>query len=212
MMMATFSENLLRALIVAPALSFGGAALAAPQPANPPDSPSVRENIDIFAVSLPHAIAAIEAKTGGKVMNIHFDDAGGKPLYDAIVVTPNDVGVARIDALTGEVLVTGSRGLSHRGLSREERFGLESFALTTTPLSAAITTAEQLAGTPAIDAGVATPRTTSNDVLAYNIDVLKDGRVEGIAVDATTGQVIADPGALGLSDRDPADLFGAGMR
>jgi hypothetical protein len=43
--------------------------------------------------------------------------------------------------------------------------------------------------------------------LAYNIEVVKDGRVERIAVDATTDEVIADPGALGLSDRDPADFL-----
>jgi len=45
------------------------------------------------------------------------------------------------------------------------------------------------------------------DVLAYNIEVLKDGRAERIAVDANSDEVIADPGAMGLGDLDPGDFL-----
>lgn len=198
-------KNLLGAVIVAPYLLLGGTALAAPQLTEHRES---LENLDVTAVSLPSAIAAIEAKAGGKVMNIRFEDDGGAPVYDAVVVTPHEVGVARVYARTGNVSGIDDDKTSNLSLKWEQRRDVTSFAKATIPLSTAIETAEQIAGAPAVNAGLAKPLTPTNDVLAYNIEVVKDGQVERIAVDANTDQIIADPGALGLSDRDPGDFLG----
>jgi uncharacterized membrane protein YkoI len=182
-----------------------GTALAAPQLLEHPEPLSALGSLD--TVSLPTAITTIEAKTGGKVMNIRFVDAGGAPVYDAVVVTSGNVGTARLDARTGNVSGFDHDQVSDQSFDWEHQRDLKSFAKATTPLSAAIATAEQLAGAPAVNAGLASPLTPDNDVLAYNIEVVKNGRVDRIAVDATTDQVIADPGALGLSDRDPSDFL-----
>lgn len=202
MLTTTFRKNLLRAVIVAPSMLLAGTALAAPQLLEHPEPLSALGSLD--TVSLPTAITTIEAKTGGKVMNIRFADAGGTPVYDAVVVTPGNVGTARLDARTGNVSGFDHDQVSDQSFDWEHQRDLKSFAQATTPLSTAIATVEQLAGTPAVNAGLATPLTPDNDVLAYNIEVVKDGRVERVAVDAMTDEVIADPSALGLSDRDPA--------
>jgi uncharacterized membrane protein YkoI len=124
-----------------------------------------------------------------------------------VVVTPGNVGTAQLDARTGNVSGFDHDQVSDQSFDWEHQRDLTSFAKATTPLSTAIATVEQLAGTPAVNAGLATPLTPDNDVLAYNIEIVKDGRVERVAVDATTDQVIADPSAIGLSDRDPSDFL-----
>jgi uncharacterized membrane protein YkoI len=66
-----------------------------------------------------------------------------------------------------------------------------------TPLAQAIRTAEQARNAPAVAAGIA--RGASNpgaDVQAYNVLVDQNGTVRRVSVDASTGQVIADPQAL----------------
>jgi uncharacterized membrane protein YkoI len=207
MLITTFRKNLLRAVIVAPSMLLAGTAFAAPLLLEHSEPLSALGNPDAVTISLPDAIAAIEAKTGGKVMNIRFTDAGGAPVYEAVVLTPGNVGTARLDARTGGVSGFDHNQVSDQSYDWEHQRDLRSFAKATTPLSTAIETVQQLAGTPAVNAGLAAPLTPDNDVLAYNIEIVKDGRVERVAVDATTDQVIADPSAMGLSDRDPSEFM-----
>jgi uncharacterized membrane protein YkoI len=207
MLTTTLRKNLFGAVIVAPTMLLAGTALAAPQLLEHREPLSAMGNLDPSSASLPTAIATIEAKTGGKVMNIRFVDAGGAPVYEAVVVTPDNVGLARLDVQTGVLSGFDHDQVSDQSFDWEHQRDLNSFAKATTPLSTAIETVEQLAGTTAVNAGLATPLTPDNDVLAYNIEVVKNGRVERIAVDATTDEVIADPSALGLSDRDPAEFL-----
>jgi uncharacterized membrane protein YkoI len=207
MLTTTLRMNLLGAVIAAPSLLLAGTALAAPQLLEHREPMSAMGNLAPSSASLPTAISTIEAKTGGKVMDIRFADAGGAPVYEAIVVTPDKVGLARLDTETGVLSGFDHDQVSDQSFDRDHQRDLSSFAKATTPLSTAIETAEQFAGTPAVNAGLAAPLTPDNDVLAYNIEVVKNGRVEQIAVDATTDQVIADPSALGLSDRDPAEFL-----
>ncbi|MDB5393777.1 MAG: hypothetical protein JWM91_1283 [Rhodospirillales bacterium] len=207
MLATTLRKNLLGAVIVAPSLLLAGTALAAPQLLEHREPLSALGDFDPASVSLPTAITTIEAKTGGKVMNIRFDDAGGAPVYDAVVTTSNNVGLARLDARTGVLSGFDHNQVSDQSFDWEHQRDLKSFAKATVPLSKAIATVEQVAGTPAVNAGLATPLTPSNDVLAYNIEVVKYGRAQRVAVDATTDELIADPSALGLSDRDPAEFL-----
>jgi uncharacterized membrane protein YkoI len=207
MLTTTLRMNLLGAVIAAPTLLLAGTALAAPQLLEHLEPMTALGNLAPSSVSLPTAISTIEAKTGGKVMDIRFVDAGGAPVYEAVVVTPDKVGLARLDTQTGVLSGLDHDQVSDQSYDWEHQRDLRSFAKATTPLSTAIETVEQVAGVPAVNAGLAAPLTPDNDVLAYNIEVVKDGRVERIAVDATTNEVIADPNALGLSDRDPSDFL-----
>jgi uncharacterized membrane protein YkoI len=207
MLTTNLRMNLLGAVVAAPTLLLAGTTLAAPKLLEHSEPMSAMGNLSPSSASLPTAIATIEAKTGGKVMNIRFLDAGGASVYEAVVLTSDKVGLARLDSQTGVVSGFDHEQVSDQSYDRKHQGDLNSFAKATTPLSTAIETAEQFSGTPAINAGLATPLTPDNDVLAYNIEVVKDGRAEEIAVDAITDQVIADPGALGLNDRDPAEFL-----
>ena len=194
--------------IVFPSLLLHGTVSAAPQLTEHWEPLTAIKNLDVTATSLPKAITAIETKTRGKVMNIRLEsDGSGTPVYDAVVVTPSAVGVARFYTRTGKVSGIGDDKTSDQRLKWEQLGDVKSFGKATTPLSKAITTVEQIAGAPAINAGLAKRLTPSDDVLAYNIEVLKDGRTERIAVDANSDEVIADPGALGLGDIDPGDFL-----
>jgi uncharacterized membrane protein YkoI len=203
---STLARQRLVATILIPCLLMSGTALAAPQLTEHEESLSALNNFHNSAVSLAGAIADVEAKTGGKVINIRFKDVDGTPSYQAVVVTPNDVGLAQVNARSGHVSGL-DRKISDRSLKWEQRNDLKSFAEANTPLSKAIAKAERLAGGPAVNAGLAKSLTPNNDVLAYNIEVLKLGQVQRIAVDATTGEVIADPDTLGLGDRDPEEFL-----
>jgi len=204
MLTTALRKNLLGAVIAAPSMLLAGTAFAAPQLLEHAEPLSALGNLAPSSASLPTAIATIEAKTGGKVMDIRFVDAGGAPVYEAVVVTPGNVALARLDVGTGVVSGFDHDQVSDQSYDWEHQRDLRSFAKATTPLSTAIATAEAAAEAPAVNAGLAAPLTPDNNVLAYNIEIVKYGRVERVAVDATTDQVIVDPSALGLSDRDPA--------
>jgi uncharacterized membrane protein YkoI len=200
--------SLIGALIVFPGLLFNGTAFAAPQLMEHWEPLSAVRNLDVATTSLPKAIAVIEAKTHGKVMNIRFEDDGsGRPVYEAVVVEPHAVGLARFYAGTGKVSGITDDQTPDRTLKWEQLGDVKSFGKATTPLAKAVATVEQIAGAPAINAGLAKRLTLTDNVLAYNIEVLRNGQAERIAVDANSDEVIADPGALGLGDADPGDFL-----
>jgi uncharacterized membrane protein YkoI len=63
-------------------------------------------------------------------------------------------------------------------------------------LSDAVIQAEQIRHGVAVDAGLAQPLSGGNDVLAYNIEVVENGRPRRVVIDAQTGERIADPQPL----------------
>jgi hypothetical protein len=44
-------------------------------------------------------------------------------------------------------------------------------------------------------------------VLAYNVEYASNGTLHTLAIDAMTGEVIANPDALGLSEADPVNFL-----
>jgi uncharacterized membrane protein YkoI len=166
------------------------------------------QGLNLQSVSLPRAIGIIETKTGGKVMDIQVSSAGGQTVYDAVVVKPGKVGNARLSGRTGAVSAMQDADFSVSNLNWHDRADVSSFSKATVPLATAVKTVEQSAGgATAVNAGLAKPLSANNSVLAYNIEVVKDGRANRVAIDANTGEVIADPGALGLGDRDPGQFL-----
>lgn len=187
-----------------PALFQTGTAFAAPPVVQREEPVLDLGNMDVSAISLAHAVTVVENNTGGKVMTIRFEGREGRGGYEAVVVRPGEVGRAWVDAQTGEVTAHDGDSTPDQALKREDQRDIRSFEKATVSLTEAIATVEKLAGAPVVNAGLAKPLSPDNDVLAYNIEVVKNGRPEGIAVDATTDEVIANPGALGLANRDPA--------
>jgi hypothetical protein len=70
---------------------------------------------------------------------------------------------------------------------------VKSIEKATVPLAKAISKAETLAGAPGIGAGLAKPLSGMNQVLAYDVELLKGEKREMIAIDATNGAKIANP-------------------
>jgi uncharacterized membrane protein YkoI len=208
MLITELRRNLLGATLASTCALFAGTALAAPQLTDNPTEPmSALGSLDAASVSLPHAIAALETKTGGKVMDIRYESDSGQPVYDAVVVTPHEVGVARIYGETGKPSGMPDDEFSIGSLDWKQRNDVTSFEKATVPLSTAIENVEQLSGGHVVDAGLAKPLTPDSDVLAYNVEYTSDGTLHTLAIDATTGEVIANPGALGLSEADPSDFL-----
>ncbi len=63
-------------------------------------------------------------------------------------------------------------------------------------LTDAVAKAEQITGAPAVDAALAKPLTADNAVLAFNVEVIKNGKPQRIVIDAVTGDTIANPDPL----------------
>jgi uncharacterized membrane protein YkoI len=148
--------------------------------------------------TLMQAIQTIEQSSGGKVVDIRFSDTGGTPGYHAVVIKHRRVQffhiaergnrAVEIDATSGPAWMLGWR-------SREDVHFAERASI---PLAKAIQTAEDSQnGAPAMAAGIA--RSASNpdsDVHAYTVLLDVNGAVRRVTIDDSTGEVIADPGAL----------------
>ncbi len=156
---------------------------------------------------LAAAVAAIEQKTGGRVAEIRYHDRNGRGVYDAEVIVGNALSQSRVDARTGKVIAFERHETPAWMLDWESRADIKSLAKATVPLPQAILTAEKASnGAVATDAGLAKPLTAGNSVLAYNVEVVRDGSPRRIAVDANTDEVIADPNMLETWSPEEANL------
>lgn len=148
--------------------------------------------------TLVNAITAIEQGTGGKVTEIRFSAINGMPGYHAAVtkrgrlefirIQEDSANVVQIDAASGPVWMLKWRNKSDVHFADNA----------TVSLSTAVRTAERsMNGAPAVAAGIA--RSASNptsDVQAYNVMLDVDGSARRVAIDDSSGEVIADPRAL----------------
>jgi uncharacterized membrane protein YkoI len=146
--------------------------------------------------SLADAVRAVEQATGGKVLEVRFDEHSGHATFEAVVDRQNTLVDMRIDARTDEVTEINIKEIPQWMLDWKLRADMRSIEKAKVPLADAIRMAEQISGAPAIDAGLAKPLSADNAVLAYNIEVVKNGKPDRVVIDAVTGQVIADPDEL----------------
>lgn len=185
-------------LCFALALPLAGAAAA--QSVAQPDS--MKDDLHAFhgdKDTLVRVLGDFEKATGGRVVDVRFSDMHGHPGYHAVVARQGRVDffhvsarshhVVEIDSASGPAWMLGWRGRSDLAAAKHA----------SVPLAAAIRTAEQSQnGAPAVAAGIA--RSASNptsDVHAYTVLLDVEGAVRSVSVDSSTGEIIADPGALG---------------
>ncbi len=144
--------------------------------------------------SLSAAIHNIEAQ-GGRVLEIRFhQSADGGPHYDAVVAHGDQISRVTAGLRPEDQVVTFSEQvmptwMSGFALKADQR----SLRQAKIPLASAVAMADQMLGGSAVDAGIAKPLGGDNSVLAYNIEVIKNGVPIRVAIDAVTGQQIADP-------------------
>jgi uncharacterized membrane protein YkoI len=149
--------------------------------------------------TLVNAIRATEQATGGKVLDIRFSSTGGTPSWHAVVVKGSQVQFFRMEEVSRKVIELDASSKPVWMLNWQGKADVSAAKQASVSLSNAVSTAEQQKnGSPAVAAGIA--RSASNpesDVHAYTVLVVEGGvRVKSVSVDASTGQVIADPSAL----------------
>jgi uncharacterized membrane protein YkoI len=146
-------------------------------------------------IALPDAVAALEQKYNGRVLQIRYADASGHGIYDAVVAADGTVAHAQVDATTGQVVAVGD-AMEDSTLDSVGQADVRSIAKADIPLSRAIETAEQAYEGQAVGAALAKPLSLDNRVLAYSVVIIRHGRAEHVAVDANTNEVIEDPEVL----------------
>jgi uncharacterized membrane protein YkoI len=150
----------------------------------------------VTEASLAHAVAALEAATGGKVLEIRFRDNGAQGAFDAVIAKKDALVNMTIDVVSDAVTEIKVTELPQWMLDWKARAAARSAEKAKLPLPEAIAKAEAVAHGTAIAAGLAKPLTADNRVLAYNVEVVGKGKPQRVVIDAVTGQVIADPDEL----------------
>jgi uncharacterized membrane protein YkoI len=157
-------------------------------------------DLDAFhgnAQSLIQAIGAFHTGSDARVVEIRFSDRNGDPGYYAVLQKHGRVDFVHVDE-NGQSVELDSASLPDWMLSDKSKLDLRLDRKATIPLAQAISTAEAAnGGAPAVAAGIA--RSASNpdsEVHAYNVLLDNGGRVQRVAIDSMSGQVISDPQAL----------------
>ena len=157
--------------------------------------------------ALAQAAAALERQTGGRILEIRLADEAGGPAFEAALTQEGAISYMRIASPSDDVTEIE---LSHLPLWLQD-YKLDAYRRSLSkarvPIDQAIAKAEESDHAPAIDAGVAEPLSGKNAVLAYFVETVKGSgkKRDELAVDATSGALIANPQSLYASHK-PVDL------
>ncbi|MBA4010468.1 MAG: hypothetical protein C0481_01255 [Phenylobacterium sp.] len=147
---------------------------------------------------LSDMVTKIESLNGGRVAAVTFDNVGGAPGYSAIVLNGADVRFWRLDSPTSDAVEIIGASVPSWMLNWKAQRRATAVKDAKVSLADAIRTAQAARkGAPAVVAGIA--RSASNptsEVHAYMVGILKDGRLERVAVDSQSGRPIENPEAL----------------
>jgi hypothetical protein len=146
--------------------------------------------------TLQAAVVAAEKFSGGRVLEIRFRTFHGAPGFDAVVAKAGAFSHVRIAIPSDVVTVIAETEVPEWMAAWTLKADARSLQQAKLHLVDAITKAETITDAPAVDAGVAAPLTGRSAVLAYNVEVIKRDRPERVAIDAQTGDAIANPEAL----------------
>jgi uncharacterized membrane protein YkoI len=149
--------------------------------------------------SLLGMLSTVQGATGAKVVEIRFSDRQGAPGYDVVLLRGKDVTFMHMDEKGGDQLQIESASAPTWMLKWRQRRVLTLDRKAHVPLAQAIAVAQDAyPSSPAVAAGLAwASANPQNAVSAYNVLLDDHGRARRVAVDSTTGQIIADPQALG---------------
>jgi len=187
------------ARILAAALLLGPIGQALAQGVSLPAHPDI--NVTGFSGdpnALASAISAIEAASGGRVVEIRYNNVSGAPGYDVVVARGPQVLFQRFSRPGAGLVTMTDQTKPAWMLKWPARTDVALLTKAKVPLVAAIRTAEaSQPGGPAVAAGIA--RSASNpdsEIHAYNVILLRGGQLRRVAVDSDSGQMIEDPQAL----------------
>ena len=146
--------------------------------------------------ALALAAAAVEKDTGGRILEIRLADDTGAPAFEAALTKDGTIVYMRIASPSDDVSEIEVSQLPHWLQNYQLDAYRRSVSKARVAIDQAITKAEQNDQSPAIDAGIAKPLGGTNAVLAYFVETIKGGKRNQLAVDATTGAMIANPESL----------------
>jgi hypothetical protein len=189
-----------RALLL-PGLAAAALAAAAPALAQsvamPPHPDINTTGFSGDADTLSNAVKTIESASGGRVVEIRYNNVAGVPGYDYVVAKEAQVRFMRLSVPTGGMTTLTEKKEPAWMLNWRQRADVKVASTAKVSLSDAIHTAEAQTGAPAVAAGIAASASNpTSDVHAYNVAVLRQGELQRVAVDSDTGGPIANPDAL----------------
>jgi uncharacterized membrane protein YkoI len=141
-------------------------------------------------------VEALERATGGKVLEIRLVDEKGEERFESVVAKDDQLIYMGVNLVTDNVTEISVKQLPEWMLNWRLTAYMKSIEKAKVPLAEAVARAEEATGAPAIGAGLAKPLSGTNSVLAYNVEVLKNGKRGRVAIDASNGARIANPEAL----------------
>jgi uncharacterized membrane protein YkoI len=134
-------------------------------------------------IGLPEAIAAAEARSGGKVVEAGLEAEGDRPVfYDLLVRKADGLASVHVDPATGAIISIGKTrpGNPERALIEDPKIDL----------GQAIRAAEAAAGGKALEGGVE----RREGAPTYVVEIVREGEVSVHVVDPASGQVSAAGG------------------
>jgi hypothetical protein len=153
----------------------------------------------IAPTTLIAAVEILESETGGKVLEIRFDPLPKEreDSFAAVLARGDEILYMREYPVAKVVKVIEVGELPAGMAGWRMTAYVKSLTKAKVPLVEAIAVAQDVAGGPAIGAGLAKPLSAETKVLAHNVEVLKaDDRTEVVHIDAETGKRIANTAAL----------------
>jgi hypothetical protein len=149
------------------------------------------------ANTLSNAVKTIEGASGGRVVEIRYNNIAGVPGYDFVVEKGSQVSFRRLAVPSGGMITLTDKTKPAWMLNWQGRRNVTLVSKARVSLPDAIHTAEASTGAPAVAAGIAASASDPNsDVHAYNVAVLQQGRLQRVAVDSDSGLPISNPDAL----------------
>jgi uncharacterized membrane protein YkoI len=161
-----------------------------------PSAPARNEEPVVPIGALAHATGALEEETGGRVLEIRLSDEAGVPAFEAAVAKDDGLVYVRIASVGDDVTEIKVSDLPAWLLNYRLEAFMRSINQAELPLSEAIVRAEERASAPAIGAGIAKPLSGTNTVLAYLVETIKGKKRLAQAINAKTGQFVANAEAL----------------
>jgi uncharacterized membrane protein YkoI len=148
--------------------------------------------------TLIDAIHALHATSGQRVVDIRFVRQNGVSGYHVVLQKNGRFSFMHIDEQSGRVVEISESSAPDWMLNWNKRRQLRVDRGAKVTLAQAIRTAESAnSNEPAIAAGIAMSASNpTSDVHAYNVILDNQGQTMRVAVDASTGQIIANPSAL----------------
>jgi hypothetical protein len=148
--------------------------------------------------TLPRVISGVENASGGDVVAARYASRNGVGGFDILISKGGQLDFVRLERDGAQTRKIDMSSRPQWMLDWADRGNLRVAQGAKVPLAAAVLTAEEWEGGPALAAGIA--RGAANyrtDVHAYNILIRSDhGPMRRVAVDSDNGMVIDDPGAL----------------